>query len=109
MHAFEASDLLEAQRRAQRAYHEFLRVPALSCGIYVVPAGGHDPQQPHGQDEIYYVLGGEGAIRVGDEVRPLQPGSLVYVPAEVPHRFIDITTELELLVLFAPAEHNASS
>jgi mannose-6-phosphate isomerase-like protein (cupin superfamily) len=108
MHGFEAADLLEARRHIQRAYHEFLRVPSLSCGIYVIPAGGHDPQQPHEQDEVYYVLSGEGAIRVRDEVRPVRRGSLVYVPAEVPHRFVDVTSDLELLVLFAPAEHRSS-
>lgn len=42
---------LEARREAQgRAYLEFLRVPALSAGLYVLPAGGEDGQSPHGED-----------------------------------------------------------
>ncbi len=104
---FERAELLEAQASAGRLYHEFLRVPSLSCGVYVLPAGSRDPQQPHAEDEVYYVLEGEGRIIVADEERPVRPGSLIYVPARVPHRFTDITADLELLVLFAPAEATA--
>jgi mannose-6-phosphate isomerase-like protein (cupin superfamily) len=104
MQLFEQADLLAAHTRAGHAYHEFLRVPALSCGIYVIPAGGIDPQQPHSEDEIYFVLEGTAQVVVGEESQLVQPGSLVYVPAHVPHRFTDVATDLKLLVLFAPAE-----
>ena len=48
--------------------------------------------------------GGSGRITVGDEVRDVRAGSIVFVPATVPHRFHDITEELNLLVAFGPAE-----
>ncbi|HEY3280388.1 MAG TPA: cupin domain-containing protein [Gemmatimonadales bacterium] len=85
-------------------YSEFLRVPALSAGWYVLPAGGGDPQRPHREDELYYVAAGRGAIRVGAEDRPVAPGTIVYVPAGQGHRFHSITEELRVLVVFAPAE-----
>ena len=47
---------------------------------------------------------GRARITVGDEVRDVGPGSVVYVAATVPHRFHDITERLEILVVFAPAE-----
>ena len=43
-------------------------------------------------------------VTVGDETRPVAPGSLVFVAATVPHRFHDIAERLELLVVFGPAE-----
>ena len=43
-------------------------------------------------------------MTVGDEDRPVGPGSLVFVAATVPHRFHDITERLVLLVAFGPAE-----
>lgn len=49
-------------------------------------------------------MAGRGRISVGDEVRDVLPGSLVFVAATVPHRFLDITERLEILVLFGPAE-----
>ncbi len=90
-------------RPAER-YLEFLRVPALSAGVYVLRAGETDPQRPHREDEIYYVTSGRGMIRVGTEDRPVEPGSVVYVPPQVAHRFHSITEELRVLVVFAPAE-----
>jgi mannose-6-phosphate isomerase-like protein (cupin superfamily) len=104
MDAFELAELFARRRQSGRPYLEFLRVPALSLGLYVLPAGGVDGQQPHAEDEVYYVLGGRGAVRVGGEDRPVQPGTLVFVKAGVEHRFHSVTEELRLLVFFAPAE-----
>ncbi len=30
----------------------------MSAGIYVLPSGGTDPQNPHKEDELYYVVRG---------------------------------------------------
>jgi mannose-6-phosphate isomerase-like protein (cupin superfamily) len=82
----------------------------MSLGLYVLPAGGVDPQQPHTEAEAYYVVSGQAQVTVGESVHPVRPGSLVYVPAGVEHRFHDIAVELTLLVFFAPAEYsNAAS
>jgi mannose-6-phosphate isomerase-like protein (cupin superfamily) len=74
-------------------------------GLYVLLAGGVDPQQPHTEDEVYYVMRGQATIRVGEEDRPVGPGAVVFVAAQVPHRFHSITEELVVLVFFAPAEY----
>ena len=97
----------ELERRREAAgtlYHEFLRVPSMSAGVYVLAAGSEDPQSPHEEDEVYYVASGRATVRVGEEDRPVQAGSVVYVPARVPHRFHAVEEELVLLVVFAPAE-----
>ena len=104
MTAFEISDLIEQRAKAGKRYLEFLRVPAMSLGLYTLPAGGVDPQKPHSEDEAYYIVSGRGQIFVGGEDRPVQPGSLVFVAAGVEHRFHSIVEELQLLVFFAPAE-----
>ncbi len=104
MEAFDIADLIAAQRESGKLYLEFLRVPALSAGLYVLSAGAEDPQQPHAEDEVYHVLSGQATIRVADEDRPVEAGSIVYVPARVPHRFHTIEEDLSILVFFAPAE-----
>ena len=96
---------LEAQRAASgMRYQEFLRVPAMSAGLYVLPAGATDPQRPHHEDEMYYVLRGKARFRAADEDREVSAGSVLFVAAEVAHRFYNIAEELALLVFFAPAE-----
>lgn len=98
---------LEAQRAATAApYLEFIRVPALSVGLYTLEAGQIDGQSPHTEDEVYVVMSGRGRISVGDDDRAVSAGSVVYVAATVPHRFHDITERLEIVVVFAPAEYS---
>jgi mannose-6-phosphate isomerase-like protein (cupin superfamily) len=104
MQAWELSDIDRSRAADRRLYLEFIRVPDLSAGLYVLDAGATDPQSPHTEDELYYVVSGRGSITVGDESRPVAAGSVVFVPAAAPHRFHDITERLELLVMFGPAE-----
>jgi len=104
MQAFELNEIQQQHQSAGQRWLEFLRVPELSMGLYVLSAGDSDPQQPHGEGEVYYVVSGRGSIRVGDEDRQVQAGSVVYVAAQVEHRFHTITEELQVLVFFAPAE-----
>jgi mannose-6-phosphate isomerase-like protein (cupin superfamily) len=102
--AYEIGALLEQRARSGRLYLEFLRHPAMSLGVYSLKAGGVDPQNPHREDEVYYILAGRGQIRVGGEDRSVQAGSIVFVALGVPHRFHSITEDMDVLVFFAPAE-----
>ncbi len=104
MKAFEIADLLATRSASGEAWIEFLRVPALSMGVYALAAGADDPQAPHAEDEVYYVVSGRGVLRVGDVDRPVQTGSVVFVEANAQHRFHSITEDLTTLVFFAPAE-----
>jgi mannose-6-phosphate isomerase-like protein (cupin superfamily) len=109
MDAHQLADLVTRQAASGRPYLEFVRVPDLSVGLYTLPAGGVDRQQPHAEDEVYHVVSGRGRITVGDETGDVGAGSVVYVPARVPHRFHDIAEELRILVFFAPAESAPAS
>lgn len=104
MDAHELADVVARRQAAGTPYLEFISVPDLSVGLYVLAAGQPDLQQPHAEDEAYYVVAGSGRITVGEDVRDVRAGSIVFVGAGVPHRFHDITEELTLLVAFGPAE-----
>ena len=93
--------------RAGARFYEFLRVPTLSAGLYRLAAGATDPQQPHGEDEVYFVLHGHATLQVETDNVVVGPGSIAHIPARVPHRFHTITEALEVLVVFAPAETGA--
>jgi mannose-6-phosphate isomerase-like protein (cupin superfamily) len=96
---------LEKQReQLGKRYLEFLRVPPMSAGVYVLPAGGTDSQSGHKEDEMYYIIRGRAHMRVGAEDRAVGEGSVIFVGAGIEHRFHDIEDELVLLVFFAPAE-----
>ena len=104
MHVFGINPLIDDNTRGDGRYPEFLRVPAMSAGVYVLPAGATDLQNPHNQDEVYYVVRGRSKFVSGGQETVAEPGRLIYVPAHEEHRFFEIEEELVLLVLFAPEE-----
>lgn len=106
MQAFELAQLIQQQKDANKLYLEFLKVPDLNMGLYVLPADSTDPQSPHTEDEVYYVVSGRAQIKVADEDRAVQAGSIVYVAKNVEHRFHSIEVELMVLVFFAPAGYS---
>ena len=102
---FGTVDEIDQQRASTgKLYREFLRVPAMSAGLYVLPAGATDQQRPHHEDEMYYVVRGRAQFRADNEDAEVSTGSVLFVAAEVEHRFYDIAEELVALVFFAPAE-----
>ena len=101
---FQIDQIEQEGARAGKPYLEFLRIPAMSAGVYTLPAGGADLQKPHREDEIYYVVRGRAHMKVGAEDRAVSQGSVIFVAAHVEHRFYDVAEELVVLVFFAPAE-----
>ena len=106
MQAFELANLISQRASSSKLYLEFLKVSDLSMGLYVLPAGGTDPQSPHTEDEVYYVVSGKAQILVAEENREVQAGSIVYVAKNIAHHFHSIEEDLTVLVFFAPAEYS---
>jgi mannose-6-phosphate isomerase-like protein (cupin superfamily) len=102
--AFSLAELVERRAAAGNPYLEFLSVPDLSLGLYVLGAGEVDRQQPHTEDEAYVVLAGRARFTAAGVTRDVGPGDTLFVGAGVDHRFHDITDELRLIVAFGPAE-----
>ncbi len=102
MDVFDISDLLSRREESGQLYLEFFEAPTMSVGVYELAAGSIDPQHPHTEDEVYYVVGGAGQAHIDGEDSEIGPGSVIFVGAGVEHRFHSITDDLKLLVVFAP-------
>jgi mannose-6-phosphate isomerase-like protein (cupin superfamily) len=100
---------LPALRSPGKAYLEFLRKNDFSTGVYRLPSGGVDSQQPHSEDEVYFVVSGRARFLSGDQDTIVGPGDILFVAAKEPHRFHHITEDLELFVFFAPGEGSRNS
>ena len=94
--AFEGQSRLPGS--AGERFVELFRKGQVSIEIYA-PRGA-DPQQPHDQDEIYVVVAGSGSFVAGDSRQPFGPGDVLFVPAEMIHRFEDFTDDLVVWVIF---------
>jgi mannose-6-phosphate isomerase-like protein (cupin superfamily) len=93
--------------RDRHDFAEFFRAPSGSFSMSVVrwPDGSVDDQQPHTEDEVYYVTAGRAVMVSGDERLAVEPGSVAFVAAGVEHHFVDVEEDLETLVFWSPARH----
>lgn len=98
--SFELDSLVSTLEASEKPWLPFINGENVLTGIYSLKAGAIDKQQPHGTDEVYYVVSGKGKFRVEDEERSIQAGSILFVKAHASHNFFDIVEDLVMVVFF---------
>ena len=86
---YQLNQLEQELTDSKRRYLPFLNVNTLRTGLYVLPAGVEDKQQPHDHDEVYYVISGKSKFVANGEITEAKAGSVLYVKAKIEHRFFD--------------------
>jgi mannose-6-phosphate isomerase-like protein (cupin superfamily) len=71
-----------------------------SLELEIYAPRGHDPQQPHDRDEIYFVISGTGTFLNGPRRHGFKPGDLLFVPAGTVHRFENFSEDFATWVIF---------
>jgi mannose-6-phosphate isomerase-like protein (cupin superfamily) len=71
--------------------------------VEVSPRGGPPLHVHHKQDETIHVLKGQFKIKIGDGIFYCQEGGFAYLPAKLPHAFLNLTDEPgEIIVVYTP-------
>ena len=71
--------------------------------VEVAPKGGPPLHVHHSQNETLHVMTGHFRVRIGDQLFDLDQGGFAYMPAEIPHQFLNLTdAPAELIVTFTP-------
>ena len=71
--------------------------------VEVAPHGGPPLHVHHHQEEAIHVLNGRFRVRIGEELHTLDPGGFAYLPAGLPHTFLNLTDEpAEIVVVYTP-------
>lgn len=76
------------------------------CLGYVVldPNGGQVPWHNQEQEEVYFILEGEGEMCLGDERQEVRSGQCVYIPPTVFHQLTNTgSTPMVMLYCYGPA------
>jgi quercetin dioxygenase-like cupin family protein len=69
----------------------------------VAPHGGPPLHVHHNQDETLHVMSGRFKVRIGDQEHTLDHGGFAYLPAGLPHAFLNLTDQpADLIIVFAP-------
>jgi mannose-6-phosphate isomerase-like protein (cupin superfamily) len=98
-HPFDVEGAKARLAEAGGGYEIVHASPGLEIGVYVLVAPEPDRQQPHADDEVYFVLEGTGVLDVEGEAVQLRAGHAVFVPAGADHRF-SAYEQLAVLVIF---------
>lgn len=99
---YRLGDIISHMSNLKEEYYlEFLNTRNLDAGVIKLGPGQLDNQSTHSLDEIYYVIEGEGLIRINRKDHQVGNGSLVFVPANTKHRFHGNKRELIVLYIFA--------
>ena len=69
-----------------------------------LPGHVHERHTHSGQEEVVYVLSGQGMARTTEEEKEIGPGTVIYIPAAEPHTiWNDSRTEsLKILIVKSP-------
>ena len=96
-----------ARRRTQNLVGGASPIQATSFSMgYVTlePNGGQVPWHNQEQEEIYFVVEGEGEMCLGEERMRLTTGQAVYIPSKVFHQLTNVgSTPLRMMYCYGPA------
>jgi quercetin dioxygenase-like cupin family protein len=71
--------------------------------VDVAPHGGPPLHVHHRQEEAIHALAGRYLVRIGDEEFTLEEGGFAYMPAGLPHAFLNLTDERgRLVIVYTP-------
>jgi mannose-6-phosphate isomerase-like protein (cupin superfamily) len=98
---FDLQNLLTQLENKGGYFLDFLKVRNLEAGIIVLHPEQEDTQEPHSADELYYIIEGTGSMELGKMIISVKKGSMVFVPARLPHKFYGNKEDLVVLYMFA--------
>jgi mannose-6-phosphate isomerase-like protein (cupin superfamily) len=84
---FELNKLLSELEGQGGYFINFISTMGMQAGIIRLHAGENDTQGAHSVDEIYYVIEGNGFIKLDGKDHLISHGACIFVPAKVDHRF----------------------
>mgnify|MGYP003977706837 FL=1 len=97
---FDLSSYFEKVKNSNSFFHTFINRDSLAVGLLVLKPGEEDTQTPHASDEVYYVISGNGFLKIKNKDYPVSKDKLFFVAKDVKHYFHGNTSELKVLYFF---------
>ena len=97
---FNVNEYIEKIKKGSNYFHTFINNEHLAAGVLVLQPGEKDTQEPHESDEVYFVLKGDGFLKINDIDYSISENKMYYVKKKVEHFFHDNSKELIVLYFF---------
>ena len=97
---FNLKDNLDKIKKSNSYFHTFINKDSLAVGLLVLKPGEEDTQEPHGSYEVYFIMSGNGYLKIKNKNYEILKDKLFFVEKNVPHYFHSNTKELKVLYFF---------
>ena len=97
---YDTTDYINKINKGNSYFDTFLNKESLAAGILILKPGEEDTQLPHDSDEMYYILEGDGFLKIKNKDYVLKKGKAFFVPKDTKHYFFGNQKKLTVLYFF---------
>ena len=101
---YNTTDYIRKINNGTSYFDTFLNKQSLAAGILILKPGEEDTQLPHDSDEMYYILNGNGFLRINKTDYSVKSGKAFFVPKNTEHYFFGNTKKLTVLYFFGGSD-----
>ena len=84
---FDTEKYIDELRKNDNYFHTFINRKSLAVGVLVLQTGEEDNQTPHDFDEVYYIIKGNGFLKINKKDYHVSEGKVFFVQKDVKHYF----------------------
>lgn len=97
---FDVTEYINKVRKDSNFFHTFINRQSLAVGVLVLQPGEEDTQEPHESDEVYFIIKGDGFLRIKNKDYPIKENKIYFVSKDIEHYFHGNKKELAVLYFF---------
>ncbi len=97
---FDTNQYIDEIRKNENYFHTFINRETLAVGVLVLQPGEEDTQTPHDSNEVYYIVKGDGFLKINKKDYPASEGKVFFVQKDIEHYFFGNKKELIVLYFF---------
>ena len=101
---YDLTTYLEKIENSSSYFSTFIDKESLAAGVLLLKPGESDTQTPHENDEIYFIISGDGFLKIKNKDYEISKNRLFFVAKNVKHFFHGNTEELKVLYFFGGSD-----
>jgi mannose-6-phosphate isomerase-like protein (cupin superfamily) len=98
---FDVKKYINGVKNSDGYFHTFLNRQNIAMGVLVLAPGQEDTQTPHDADEMYFVIRGDGYLKIDNKDYAVYEEMAYYVQKNISHKFFGNKKELVVLYFFS--------
>ena len=97
---FDTNAYIKEIEKSENYFHTFINRESLAAGVLSLEPGEEDTQAPHEFDEVYFVIQGDGFLKINKKDYAVSEGKVFFVAKDVEHYFFGNSKKLTVLYFF---------